>query len=57
MLGSRNRIASDIQTNETFPARETNPTDYDKLEGNNIEKYPAVSEEEHVLKAYVFFWS
>ena len=29
----RNRIAADIETNEAFPDRETNPTDFDKLEG------------------------
>ena len=28
----RNRIAADIETNEAFPDRETNPTDLDKLE-------------------------
>ena len=31
----RNRIAVDIETNEAFPDRETNPTDFDKLEGYN----------------------
>ena len=31
----RNRIASDIETNEAFPARETNPVDFDKLERYN----------------------
>ena len=31
----RNRIAADIDTNEAFPDRETNPTDFDKLEGYN----------------------
>ena len=29
------RINSDIETNEAFPDRETNPTDFDKLEGYN----------------------
>ena len=29
----RNRIAADIETNKAFPDRETNPTDFDKLEG------------------------
>ena len=28
-------LASDIETNEAFPARETNPEDFDKLEGYN----------------------
>ena len=32
MPGYRNRIAGDIETNEAFPDRETNPTDFDKLE-------------------------
>ena len=27
-----NRIASDIETNEAFSARKTNPADFDKLE-------------------------
>ncbi|CAH3144707.1 unnamed protein product [Porites lobata] len=31
----RNRIAADIETNEAFPDRETNPTDFDKLEEYN----------------------
>ena len=31
----RNRIAADIENNEAFPDRETNPTDFDKLEGYN----------------------
>ena len=31
----RNRIAADIESNEAFPGRETNPTDFDKLEGCN----------------------
>ena len=31
----RNRIAADIETNEAFPDRQTNPTDFDKLEGYN----------------------
>ena len=31
----RNRITADIETNEAFPDRETNPTDFDKLEGYN----------------------
>ena len=30
-----NRIASDIETNEAFLARETNPAVFDKLEGYN----------------------
>ena len=30
-----NRIASDIETNEAFPARKTNPADFDKLERYN----------------------
>ena len=30
-----NRIAADIETSEAFPDRETNPTDFDKLEGCN----------------------
>ena len=29
----RNRIAVDIETNEAFPDKETNSTDFDKLEG------------------------
>ena len=33
MPGYRNRIAGDIETNEAFPDRETNPTDFDKLKG------------------------
>ena len=32
MLDRRNRIASDIETNEVFPARKTNLLDFDKLE-------------------------
>ena len=28
-------MAADIETNEAFPDRETNPTDFDKLEGYN----------------------
>ena len=35
MPGSWNRIAADIETNEAFPDRETNPTDFDNLEGYN----------------------
>ena len=31
----RNWLAVDIETNEAFPDRETNPTDFDKLEGYN----------------------
>ena len=31
----RNRIAADIETNEAFPDRETNPTNFGKLEGYN----------------------
>ena len=30
-----NRIAVDIETNEAFPGRKTNPADFDKLEGCN----------------------
>ena len=33
MLGSYNMIASDIETTEASPGRETNPVDFDKLEG------------------------
>ena len=29
----RNRIVPDKETNEVFPARETNPADFDKLDG------------------------
>ena len=32
----RNRIAADIETNEAFPDRETNPTDFDKLASKDI---------------------
>ena len=31
----RNGIGADKETNEAFPDRETNPTDFDKLEGYN----------------------
>ena len=30
-----NRITADIETNEAFPGRKTNPADFDKLEGCN----------------------
>ena len=32
---SSNRIAVDVETNEAFPDRKTNPEDFDKLEGCN----------------------
>ena len=35
MLDRRNRIASDIETNEAFPARKTNLLDFDKHEAYN----------------------
>ena len=35
MQDRRNRIAADLETNEAFPDRETNPTDFDKLEEYN----------------------
>ena len=32
-MNRRNRIASDIETNKDFQAGETNPADFDELEG------------------------
>ena len=32
-MNRRNRIASDIETNEDFQAGETNPAEFDELEG------------------------
>ena len=37
-MNRRNRIASDIETNEAFQAGETTPADFDKLEGYNPKK-------------------
>ena len=34
-VGHSNKIAADIETNEAFPDRKTNPTDSDKLERCN----------------------
>ena len=36
-----NRIAADIETNEAFPDRKTNPAVFDKLEGCNP-KWPRI---------------
>ena len=36
-------MASDIETNEAFPARETNPADFDKLEGYNPKRPKVVA--------------
>ena len=36
--GRRNGLASDIETNEAFPARETKRADFDKLEGYKPKK-------------------
>ena len=43
MLRLQNRIASDIESNEAFPARETNPADFDKLEGYNPKRPKVVA--------------
>ena len=39
----QNRIASDIETSEAFPARERNPADFDKLEGYNPKRPKVVA--------------
>ena len=44
-LDRRNRIASDIETSEAFPARKTNLVDFDKLEGYNPKRPKVVAPE------------
>ena len=43
MLDRTTRIASDIETNEAFPARETNLLDFNKLEGSNPKRPKVVA--------------
>ena len=45
MLDRRNRIASDIETNEAFPARKTNVVDFDKFEGYDPKRPKVVAPE------------